>query len=102
MYDNELFRVKVSSEVSQTYVHRNSIHNYSSYVCIFAREICQVQDLSEDNTYLSITLHILSSSRTSVRVKLGLFNAKIRNENRRYIHRLIYQINEQDLLCYSI
>ena len=45
---------------------------------------------------------ILSSSRTSVRVKLGLFNAKIRNENRRYIHRLIYQINEQDLLCHSI
>ena len=37
-----------------------------------------------------------------VRVKLGLFNAKIRNENRRYIHRLIYQINEQDLLCHSI
>ena len=45
---------------------------------------------------------VLSSSRTSVQVKLGLFNAKIRNENRRYIHRLIYQINEQDLLCHSI
>ena len=39
---------------------------------------------------------LLSSSRTSVRVKLGLFNAKIRNENRRYIYRLIYQLNEQD------
>ena len=47
-------------------------------------------------------LIVLSSSRTSVRVKLGLFNAKIRNENRRYIHRLIYQLNEQDLLCHSI
>ena len=45
---------------------------------------------------------LLSSSRTSVRVKLGLFNAKIRNENHRYIHRLIYQLNEQDLLCHSI
>ena len=45
---------------------------------------------------------LLSSSRTNVRVKLGLFNAKIRDENRRYIHRLIYQINEQDLLCHSI
>ena len=42
---------------------------------------------------------LLSSSRTSVRVKLGLFNAKIRNENCRYhgyIHRLIHQLNEQD------
>ena len=47
-------------------------------------------------------IFVLSSSLTSVRVKLGLFNAKIRNENRRYIHRLIYQINEQDLLCHSI
>ena len=44
----------------------------------------------------------LSSSRTSVLVKLGLFNAKIRNENRRYIHRITYQLNEQDLLCHSI
>ena len=47
-------------------------------------------------------LLLLSSSHTSVRVKLGLFNAKIRNENRRYIHRLLYQINEQDLLCHSM
>ena len=46
--------------------------------------------------------YLLSSSRTSVRMKLGLFNAKIRNENRRYSHRLIYQLNEQDLLCHSI
>ena len=45
---------------------------------------------------------LLSSSRTSVRVKLGLFNAKIRNENCRYIHRLMYQLNKQDLLCHSI
>ena len=45
---------------------------------------------------------VLSSSRTSVRVKLGLFNAKIHNENRRYIHRLIYQLNEKDLLCHSM
>ena len=45
---------------------------------------------------------ILSSSRTSVRVKLGLFNVRVRNENRRYIHRLIYELNEQDLLCHSI
>ena len=49
-----------------------------------------------------VALYILSSSRTRVRVKLGLFNSKIRNENRRYIHRLIYQLNEQDLLCHSI
>ena len=35
-------------------------------------------------------------------MKLGLFNAKIRNETRRYIHRLMYQLNEQDLLCHSI
>ena len=49
-----------------------------------------------------LVLVLLPSSRTSVRVKLGLFNAKIRNENRRYIHRLIYQLNEQDLLCHSI
>ena len=35
-------------------------------------------------------------------MQLGLFNAKIRNENHRYIHRLIYQLNEQDLLCHSI
>ena len=35
-------------------------------------------------------------------MKLGLFNAKIRNEHRRYIHRLIYPLNEQDLLCHSI
>ena len=41
-------------------------------------------------------LLLLSSSGTSVRVKLGLSNAKLRNENRRYIHRLIYQLNEQD------
>ena len=44
---------------------------------------------------------LLSSSRTSVRVKLGLFNAKICNENRCFIHRLTYQVNEQDLLCHS-
>ena len=45
---------------------------------------------------------VVSSSRTSVPVKLGLFNAKICNENgRRYIQRLIYQLNEQDLLCHS-
>ena len=45
----------------------------------------------------SLREYILSSARTSVRVKLGLFNAKICNENRCYIHRLIYQLNEQDL-----
>ena len=45
---------------------------------------------------------LLSSSRTSVPMKLGLFNAKIHNENGRYIYRLIYQLNEQDLLCHSI
>ena len=44
----------------------------------------------------------VSSSRTSVPVRLGLFNAKIHNENGHYIHRLIYQLNEQDLLCHSI
>ena len=53
-------------------------------------------------TFTKFNLLLLSSSRTSVRVKLGLFNAKIRNENRRYIHRLTYQLNEQDLLCHSI
>ena len=47
------------------------------------------------------SLHLLSSSRTSVPVKQGLFNAKIHNENGRYIHRLIYELNEQDLLCHS-
>ena len=52
-------------------------------------------------SFISIK-RLLSSSRTSVRVKLGLFSAKIRKENRCYIHRLIYQINEQDLLCHSI
>ena len=44
---------------------------------------------------------LLSSSRTSVPVKLGLFNAKIHNENGRYIHRLISQLNEQELLYHS-
>ena len=57
---------------------------------------------SECNILMEQQLMLLSSTRTSVRLKLGLFNAKIRNENRRYIHRLIYQINEQDLLCNSI
>ena len=52
--------------------------------------------------FLRVNSNLLSSARTSVRVKLGLFNAKIRNENFRYIHRLIYQINEQDLLYHSI
>ena len=56
----------------------------------------------ESAMYGTLIIVVLSSSRTSVRVKLGLFNAKIRNENRRYIHRLIYQLNEQDLLCHSI
>ena len=46
--------------------------------------------------------HVLSSSHTSVWVRLGLFNAKIRNEKCRFIHRLVYQINEQDLFCHSI
>ena len=49
-----------------------------------------------------ICILVLCSSRTSVPLKLGLFNAKIHNENGRYIHRLIYQVNEQDLLCHSI
>ena len=44
----------------------------------------------------------MSSSRTTVPVKLGVFNAKMRNENGHYIPRLIYQLNEQDLLCHSI
>ena len=61
-----------------------------------------IQDVRNWKENIIQTYHVLSSSRTSVRVKLGLFNAKIRNENRRYIHRLIYQINEQDLLCHSI
>ena len=43
----------------------------------------------------------MSSSRTSVPVKQGLFNAKIHNENGRYIHRLIYELNEQDLPGHS-
>ena len=45
---------------------------------------------------------LLSSSRTRVWVKLGLFNAKIRNENCLNIHIIKYQLNEQDLLCHSI
>ena len=44
---------------------------------------------------------LLSSSRTSVPLKLGLFNAKIHNENGPYIHRLIHQLNEKDLLGHS-
>ena len=44
------------------------------------------------------SVYILSSSRTSVTVKQGLFNAKIHKENGRYIHRLIYELNEQDLV----
>ena len=56
----------------------------------------------KDNMVSQIRECVLSSSRTSVQVKLGLFNAKIRNENHRYIHRLIYQLNEQDVLCHSI
>ena len=47
-------------------------------------------------------MNVLSSALTSVWVKLGVFNAKMHNENRRYIHRLIDQLNEQDLLCHSI
>ena len=50
----------------------------------------------KDTCKLFRQLVVLSSSRTSVRVKLGLFNDKIRNENRCYIHRLKYQHNEQD------
>ena len=38
----------------------------------------------------------------SVPMELGLFNAKIHNENDRYIHRLIYQLNELDLLYFVI
>ena len=59
-------------------------------------------NIQNDVMLKSCTILLLSSARTSVRVKLGLFNAKICNENRCYIHRLIYQINEQDLLCHSI
>ena len=66
-------------------------------VMIFGEELATIQTFS-----CPANLILLSSSRTSVRVKLGLFNAKICNENRRYIHRLINQINEQDLLCHSI
>ena len=55
---------------------------------------------AEDNTHTH-TNPLLCSSRTSVRVKLGLFNAKICNENRCFIHRLTYQLNEQDFLCHS-
>ena len=40
--------------------------------------------------------------RTSDPVKLGLFNAKLHNENSCYIHRPICQLNEQDLLCHSV
>ena len=54
------------------------------------------------NCVRPVYLVLLSSARISVPVKLGLFNAKIHNENGRYIHRLIYQLNEEDLLCYSI
>ena len=72
--------------------------------CLMLLEALKGSDMTEPKGEYNIgsLLYILSSSRTSVQVKLGLFNAKIRNENRRYIHRLIYQLNEQDLLCYSI
>ena len=42
---------------------------------------------------------VLSSSLTRVPVKVGLFNARIQNENDCYTPRLIHQLNEQDLLC---
>ena len=45
---------------------------------------------------------ILSWSRTSVTVKTGLFNDKIQYKNDCYTHKLINQLNEQDLLCHSI
>ena len=45
---------------------------------------------------------LYSRTSVSVPVKLGLFNAKIHNESGRCIHKLIYQLNEQDLLCHSI
>ena len=68
-----------------------------------------ILSMYEAHIYLSTTICVitqthllLSSSRAGVRVKLGLFHAKIRNENRHYIHRLIYQLNEQDVLCHSI
>ena len=34
-------------------------------------------------------------------LKQGFFNAEIHNENGLYIHRLIYELNEQDLLGHS-
>ena len=40
-------------------------------------------------------------TRVAVKV-LGLCIAKVQNENDCYTHRLIHQLNEQDLLCHSI
>ena len=59
-------------------------------------------NLCDTSVWEMLKTSLLSSSRTRVRVKLGVFNAKIRNENHHYIRRLIYQLNEQDLLCHSI
>ena len=56
----------------------------------------------EKNRFCVIFDLLLASSRISVRVKLGLLNVKLHNENRRYIHRLVYQLNEQNLLYHSI
>ena len=44
----------------------------------------------------AVGFSILSSSRTSVPLKVRLFSAKIQNKNDCYTHKLIYQLNEQD------
>ena len=45
---------------------------------------------------------LLSSSLTRIPVKVGLINARIQNENDCYTHRLIHQLDEQDLPYHSI
>ena len=46
--------------------------------------------MAEQNLAMSTNTEAVEWVKPGLRVKLGLFNAKIRNENRRYIHRLIY------------
>ena len=64
--------------------------------------LLDMNSITSSSIKMGPNLYIVLLTHYNDRVKLGLFNAKIRNENCRYIYRLIYQLNEQDLLCHSI
>ena len=68
---------------------------------IFSLFFCLYVNLCSFILDIDLVKQLLSSSCTSVPVKQGLFNAKIHHENGRCIHRLIYELNEQDLLGHS-